>query len=118
MSVAVNKVEKRLLEILECLPPEQAQQLLDYAEFLFVRHGVEPAPSAPVEIERPTDESVVVAIKRLRMTYPMIDPAKLLNETYDLMTQHVMQGRAAIEVIDELEVLFRRHYEQMFSDKD
>ncbi len=114
----MNKTEKRLLEILERLPPEQARQMLDYAEFLFARHGTEPAPAAPLEIERPADESVVVAIKRLRMTYPMLDPAKLLNETYDLMTQHVMQGRAAIEVIDELEVLFRRHYEQMFSDKD
>ncbi len=114
----MDKTEKRLLEILERLPPEQAQQLLDYAEFLFVRHGVEPVPSDPVEIERPAEESVVVAIKRLRMTYPMIDPGKLLNETYDLMSQHVMQGRAAIEVIDELEALFRRHYEQMFSNRD
>lgn len=109
----MNKTEKHLLEILERLPPEQAQQLLDYAEFLFARHGVEPAPADPLEIERPADESVVVAIKRLRMTYPMLDPAKLLNETYDLMTQHVMQGRAAIEVIDELEALFRRYYEEL-----
>ncbi len=111
-------MQKRLLEILERLPPEQAQQLLDYAEFLFVRHGGEPAPVVPLDIERPADESVVVAIKRLRMTYPMLDPAKLLNETYDLMSQHVMRGRAAIEVIDELEALFRRHYERMFSDRD
>ena len=56
---------------------------------------------------------MVVAIKRLRATYPMLDPAKLLNETHDLMTQHVMQGRKAAEVIDELEVLFRRYYEQL-----
>lgn len=114
----MNKTEKRLLEILERLPPEQAQQLLDYAEFLFARHGGEVAPAAPLELERPADESVVVAIKRLRMTYPMLDPAKLLNETYDLMSQHVMRGRAAIEVIDELEALFRRHYEQMSGDRD
>lgn len=32
------------------------------------------------------------------------------------MTQHVMQGRDRIEVIDELEVLFRRHYELRRSD--
>jgi hypothetical protein len=29
------------------------------------------------------------------------------------MNQHVMQGRNAVEVIDELEVLFRRHYEEL-----
>lgn len=114
----MNKSEQRLLEIIERLPPEQARQLLDYAEFLLARYGVEPAPAVPVDIERPEEESVVLAIKRLRLTYPMLDPAKLLNETHELMTQHVMQGRAAIEVIDELEALFRRHYEQMFSDKD
>ncbi len=109
----MNKLEKRLLEILERLPPEQAQQLLDYAEFLFARHGGEEVPAAPLDIGRPADESVVVAIKRLRLTYPMLDPAKLLNETYDLMSQHVMRGRAAVEVIDELEALFRRHYEDL-----
>ncbi len=106
-------MEKRLLEVLERLPPEQAQQLLEYAEFLFARHAVEPAPADPLDIGRPEEESVVLAIKRLRMTYPMLDPAKLLNETYDLMTQHVTQGRAAIEVIDDLEALFRRHYEDL-----
>ncbi len=114
----MNKTEQRLLEILERLPLEQAGQLLDYAEFLFARHGVEPAPAAPLDIERPGEESVVVAIKRLRLTYPMLDPAILLNETYDLMTQHVMQGRDAVAVIDDLEALFRRHYERMLGDKD
>ncbi len=113
-----NGVEQRLREILERLPEEQARQLLEYAEFLFARHGVEEAPTTPLDIERPEAESVVLAIKRLRMTYPIIDPAKLLSETYDLMTQHVMQGRAAIEVIDEMEALFRRHYEQLFNSRD
>lgn len=113
-----NKTANRLLEILDRLPDEQAQQLLEYAEFLFARHGREAEMSTPLDIERPAAENVVVAIKRLRATYPMLDPAKLLNETHDLMNQHVMQGRGAVEVIDELEILFRRHYEQISSDKD
>jgi len=29
------------------------------------------------------------------------------------MTQHVIHGRSAVEVIDELEILFRRHYEKL-----
>ncbi len=111
-------MQKRLLEILERLPDDQAQQLLDYAEFLFEKHATDRGPAAPLTIERPAKENVVVAIKRLRMTYPMLDPSKLLNETHDLMNQHVMQGRGAVEVIDELEILFRRHYEQMLGDKD
>ena len=111
-------MQKRLREILERLPDEQARQLLDYAEFLLARHGREEALPEPLAIERPEEESVVVAIKRLRATYPMLDPAALLNETYDLMTQHVMQGREAVEVIDDLEALFRRHYERLFGDKE
>ena len=111
-------MQKHLREILERLPDEQAQQLLEYAEFLLAKHGDENAPSEPLAIARPEVESVVVAIKRLRATYPMLEPAKLLNETCDLMTQHVMQGRSAVEVIDEIEALFRRHYEQLANDRD
>ena len=111
-------MQKHLREILERLPDEQAQQLLEYAEFLLAKHGDENAPSEPLAIARPEVESVVMAIKRLRATYPMLEPAKLLNETCDLMTQHVMQGRSAVEVIDEIEALFRRHYEQLANDRD
>ena len=111
-------MQKHLREILERLPDEQAQQLLEYAEFLLAKHGDENAPSEPLAIARPEVESVVVAIKRLRATYPMLEPAKLLNETCDLMTQHVMQGRSAVEVIDEIEALFRRHYEQLANDRN
>ena len=42
----------------------------------------------------------------------MLDRSRMLNETSSLMTQHVIHGRAAGEVIDELEQLFRRHYER------
>ena len=111
-------MQKHLREILERLPDEQAQQLLEYAEFLLAKHGDENAPSEPLAIARPEVESVVMAIKRLRATYPMLEPAKLLNETCDLMTQHVMQGRSAVEVIDEIEALFRRHYEQLANDRN
>jgi hypothetical protein len=112
----MDRSEKRLLEILERLPDAQAQQLLEFAEFLFVRYGEEPVADEPLAIPRPESESVVRAIQRLRETYPMLDPAKLLNETSLLMTQHVMQGRQAGEVIDELEVLFRVHYERLSKD--
>lgn len=112
-----RKTEKRLIEILETLPDEQAQALLDYAEFLVARYGAKDLPP-PVEISRPEEETVVRAIKRLRATYPMLNPSKLLNETSVLVSQHVMQGRNAVEVIDELEVLFRRHYEKQTGGRE
>jgi hypothetical protein len=114
----MNRIEKRLLEILDRLPAEQGQQLLEYAEFLDARHGQDAVSAEPLAISRPQQESVVRAIKRLRETYPMLDPAKLLNETSILMTEHVIRGRDAVEVIDELEVLFRTHYEKITRDRD
>jgi hypothetical protein len=108
--------EQILLKHFRCLPPAQQQQLLEFAEFLLKQHGqraVEPPP-APADIPRPGQESVVGAIKRLSATYPMLDRSKMLHETSGLMTQHVMQGRDAVEVIDELEILFQRHFSKQF----
>ena len=108
-----SKTEKRLREILAELPEMQAVALLEYAEFLAARYGGPKEITAPLDIPRPEKESVVKAIKRLGATYPMVDRAKMLNETSVLMTQHVISGRDAAEVIDELEILFRRHYEKI-----
>ena len=117
-----DNIEKRLAEIVNRLPATQAAALLEFAEFLLIRHGstgAEAMPSAaaeipaPLDIPRPAEESVVKAVKRLRATYPMLDARKLLNETSAIMTQHVMQGRDKIEVIEELEILFRVHYEKL-----
>lgn len=107
-----NKSGKRLLAILDDLPEAQVTALLDYAEYLAARHAGPRTHTEPLEIPRPEQESVIKAIKRLGATYPMLDRSKMLNETSVLMTQHVIHGRDAVEVIDELEVLFRRHYER------
>ena len=126
-----DDIEKRLVEIVQRLPAEQAAALLEFAEFLLARHGTAGVAAgempgtkttdipAPLDIPPPAEESVVKAVKRLRATYPMLDVRKLLNETSSLMTQHVMQGRDKVEVIEELEILFRMHYEKLVgSDKD
>ena len=124
-----DNIEKRLAEIVKRLPATQAAGLLEFAEFLLIRHGGADAEAisnvtsaeipAPLDIPRPAEESVVKAVKRLRATYPMLDARKLLNETSAIMTQHVMQGRDKIEVIEELEILFRTHYEKLVgNDKD
>lgn len=105
--------EERLLARLRRLPEEQARQLLEYAEFLLERYGQPEAIPAPRAIPRPPEETVIQAIRRLAASYPMLDRRVLFSETTTLMTEHLMQGRDAVEVIDQLELVFRRHYESL-----
>ena len=109
--------ERRLLRLFRALSPSRQEGLIDYAEFLLVRAQPEApeVPSEPLAIPRPAQESVVKAIKRLRETYPMLDRAKILHETSALMTQHLVHGKSAPEIIDELEAMFRRHFEALQS---
>jgi hypothetical protein len=116
--MTTRKTERRLLDLVAQLPEAKAQALLEFAEFLVSRHGDTLETTAPLDIPRPDKETVVKAIKRLSATYPMLDRAKMLNETSVLVTQHVMHGRNAVEVIDELEILFRRHFETHSSSEE
>lgn len=102
----------RLTEIYRFLDDQGQRTLLAFAEFLAARieqgnsgQLLEPRPE-----QRPARESVVAAIKRLSRTYYMLDRSSMLNETSSLMGAHVLQGRPAAEVIDELESLFDRAY--------
>ncbi len=114
----LSKTEKHLLDLLRELPEERAEELVEFAKFLHERHSGEREIPQRVDIPRPSEESVVRAIKRLRATYPMLDPARLLNETTALMSQHLTQGRDRVEVIDELEILFRSHYERLIGNNE
>ncbi|HRJ52945.1 MAG TPA: hypothetical protein PLE99_09260 [Candidatus Thiothrix moscowensis] len=106
--------EKRLRKLYRELNPQDQASLLRFAEFLAASSSnpVEPMTvfPEPEAIERPQQESVVKAIKRLTATYPMIERDRLLNETSSLMTAHVIHGKTASAVIDELEAMFERHY--------
>lgn len=110
----MNASAKKLVEIFEYLPEQEQKTLLEFAEFLKSR-----APESersyiePLGIPRPESESVIAAIKRLAATYPMIDRASMFSETSDLMMQHTMSGRSAIEVIDEMEVVFEIKYKKI-----
>lgn len=119
---------QELLSLFQQLNPENRHGLLAFARFLVQEQQGEgkaapqpdaPAPSTPaaevqepVDIPRPSRETIVEAIKRLTSTYPMLDKARLLNETSGLVAQHVMQGRGLVEVINELEAIFRSHYQK------
>ncbi|MFO7592621.1 MAG: Crp/Fnr family transcriptional regulator [Pseudomonadota bacterium] len=108
-----RRPEKRLTDIYERLAEAERKTLLDFAEFLLSRNeSSEPISLEIKEIPRPAEESVVAAMKRLRETYHMLDHSKMLHEASALMAQHMIQGRSAAEVIDELEELFRRDFDK------
>ena len=118
--------QQRLLKLFGQLSSNDREQLFGFAEFLVYRAQSEkqqgesatsPVVQRPLDIPRPESESVIAAIRRLTKTFPMLDKDPLLNETSALMTAHVMQGRAAVDVIDELEVVFRRHYERQVASE-
>lgn len=116
--MANKKDEQKLLQLFRRLPGEQGKVLVEYAQFLDTKHGIEPELQTPQDIARPEEERVIAAIKRLRSTYPMLDPAHMLTETSELMSQHLTQGRAATEVVDELEEIFKSHYESMIKEQE
>ena len=111
-----NKKVNKINDIYDALPSESRKSLMDFAEFLFQRDGVtEPVATEKLGIPRPEKESVVAALKRLNETYPMIERKLVFHEASSLMTDHIMQGRDVIEVIDELESLFENHYQDFLS---
>ena len=116
--------QEKILGILSRLSPADQATVTSFAEFLLSRAaaGGETTASAPVmavelpEPElgpRPKNEGVVTAIKRLSQAYFMLDKSKMLGVTSELVTQHVVHGREAGEIIDELEQLFADHYRQL-----
>ena len=112
----ITSKQQRLQRIFNQLPSEQQQTLLAFAEFLQSRL-IEPPPAQPQRLPRPPNESVIAAIKRLAQSYPMLDKAIMLNETSHLMTEHILQGRNKVEVIEELETVFLKHYEKYIHEK-
>ena len=105
---------KRILKIFARLPEQDQKTLLDLAEFLAAKiPQQEHALPEPKTIPRPQQESVVQGLKRLSTTYFMLDKATMLNEASTLMAQHIMQGRPACDVIDDLETLFLEQYHKL-----
>ena len=112
--------EKELQSLWRSLDEADRHTLLSFARFLGERSsGSEAGPvPPPAEVPRDENESVVGAIKRLSATYHMLDKSKMLNETSSLVAEHTLQGRPREEVIEELEVIFRRHYQRLIEGDD
>jgi hypothetical protein len=118
----MKPIEKKLLKLFNRLGAPERDMLLGFADYLVSRAGesskTQQVNLQPLDVPRPERESVVAAIKRLSSTYHMLDDTRLLNEASNLMSQHVMQGREAEAVIDDLQALFAKFYEDMLAELD
>ena len=113
----MSRNTKSLIEIFETLDAERQASLYDFAEFLQSKGDLAVKEVGdPVEIARPDKETVVGAIKRLKETYPMIESMKVFSSASELMTDHMVKGRDAVEVIDEMEKIFEDFYSKMLEE--
>lgn len=111
---ALSAEQRRLLTLFRALAPGDKATLLAFAEFLATgsdEQGPLQEPEEPVLAPRPEKETVVAAMRRLSTAYAMLDKSVILHEAAGLMAAHTLQGRPAVEVIDELEGLFERAYQ-------
>ena len=125
-----SKESQQLISLFESLSITDQCSLLSFAEYLVQRDPdsrlvtsapaisePEPVPE-PELLPRPENERVVAAVKRLSKSYFMLDKRKILGLTSDLMTQHILQGKEAELVIDELEETFSEFYRQLVEGED
>ncbi len=121
MPPQANKQERQIIKIFKSLDVANQEALLAFGEVLQTREStsnydnqpVDVIVSEPIDIPRPEEESVIKAIKRLSATYPMVDKETILHPISNLMTSHMIQGRKAPEVIDDLQALFLGEYESL-----
>lgn len=117
----MNKTQTKLLDIFSDLDKSDQNSVLSFAEFLLGKakqDGRLIVVDQPVDIPRPEEERVVAAIKRLSATFPMLKKNSMLNETAALMSEHILKGRKASDVIDELEALFKLRYEEFCQQRE
>lgn len=116
--------QRKLLKLFKRLDDKDQSALIAFAQFLYQREGAaddagdQELSQEPILIERPAQESVVAAIKRLRSSYHMLDASTMLTEASSLMTSHLIHGRSAPDVIDELEELFTQEYAAFLENKN
>jgi len=109
--------EKKLLHLYRDMSDDDQHALLRYAEFLFEAKEEESVELAePTQIPAKENESVVGALKRLSASYPMLDKAKMLDQTSTLMSDHLLRGKSKEDVIKEFDVLFEQEYKKLKRD--
>ena len=115
----MNKIKSSLdlIDLYEAMDDSRKKSLSDFADFLYAQ--AEPITKEilpPDDVPRPEQETVVGAIKRLKVTYHMIESMAVFSEASSLMTDHMVKGRDVVEVIDEMEVLFEEAYKKLVQE--
>jgi len=111
------KDSKALIDLYESMDDERKRSLCDFADFLYAKaEPVSKEIPAPEDVPRPQEETVVGAVKRLKIKYHMIESMTVFSAASALMTDHMVKGRDLIEVIDEMEILFDDAYEKLLQD--
>lgn len=118
----MDERKRQLNRIFSNLDDASRRSLLDFAQYLDQRENhsdqllsetsVVDKKQQPIPQPRPDNENVFKAIKRLRATYYMLNTDVLVNEASSLTSQFILQGREAVDVIDDLEKLFDSHYQK------
>jgi hypothetical protein len=104
-----------LLQVFKNLPQNHQETLIKFAQFLAQNSESKPEksePSKPEDILRPKDETVIGAIKRLRATYPMINPDSMMDSISVQMSAHLIKGQNKKLTIDKLEKIFQTWYKE------
>ena len=118
----LSKAERQLCKLYKNLNDNNREALMSFAEFLNSKtldlnpKETEAVLQVPLPFEVDENESVVKGIKRLKSSYFMIENEDLLHEVSAFMTQHVMQGVSAVEIMPEIEKVFKKFYEQYKQD--
>ena len=111
------KSSEELMALYESLDKERQQSLSDFADFLLAKSGpVLKEVPPPEDIPRPEKETVVGAVKRLKLKYHMVESMSVFSAASALMTDHMVKGRDIVEVIDELENLFFDAYNKLLDE--
>ncbi|MBF0096359.1 MAG: Crp/Fnr family transcriptional regulator [Magnetococcales bacterium] len=115
MTMLAEKERTRLLAAWQKLTEEDQRTVRLFAEFLLQQNGADTTTSKinlePVPIAKPAEESAVLAMKRLKKSYPMIEADfSLLESASQLLLKRIM-GTPDAEVVAELEALFANRYQ-------
>ena len=111
------KSSQTLIDLYESMDDERKLSLCDFADFLYAKaEPVSKEIPAPEDVTRPQEETVVGAVKRLKIKYHMVESMSVFSAASSLMTDHMVKGRDVIEVIDEMEILFEGAYDKLLQD--
>jgi len=120
----LSKNERQLCKFYKQLNEGDRETLLSFAEFLTSKEGVsgrvdsieEVVLQQPLLIKAMENESVVKGIKRLKSSYFMIEDENLLHQVSALMSEHIMKGVSAQDIIPQVEAVFDTFYQQYKQD--